>query len=142
MSFFDFAEDVDRAVQEATDAATRLSAKTAVHRANLPAAVARAGFRCLPSGAFFSPGTHDLVVGVAAWSDTDLAALEELASQACPNSTRVTVFDIDELSFPEMLRLFPGIRRFIHTPVVIQYIRREPTYYGEGQDAILWLRQL
>ncbi|MGA3039854.1 MAG: hypothetical protein ABSF54_03575 [Bryobacteraceae bacterium] len=48
-----------------------------------------------------------------------MTTLEELASQARPDSTRVTVFDIDELSFPEMLRVFSGIRRFIHTPVVI-----------------------
>lgn len=94
---------------------------------------ARRAFPCFDEPSF---------VGIAAWSNTDFAALEELASQARPSSTRVTVFDIDELSFPEMLRLFPGIRRFVHTPVVIQYIRREPTYYGEGHGAILWLRRL
>jgi hypothetical protein len=142
MSFFDFAEDVDRAVQGATDEVSRLSAKTTVHRANLPAAITRAGFRYLPSGGFFSPGNHDLVIGVAAWSDPDLAALEDLVSQTRSRSTRVTVFDIDELSFPEMLRLLPGMRRFMHTPVVIQYTQGDLTYYGEGYDAVLWLRQL
>lgn len=142
MSFFDFSEDVDRAVHEATDEVSRLSAKTTVHRANLRGAVIRTGFCYLPSGSFFSPGNHDLVIGVAPWSDPDLAALEGLVSQAWSRSIRVTVFDIDELSFPEMLRLLPGMRRFMHTPVVIQYIHRDPAYYGEGHDAVLWLRQL
>jgi hypothetical protein len=142
MRYFDFAEDVTRAVREATDEAARLSAKTTVHRASLPAAVTRAGFRYLPSGGFFSPGIHDLVIGVAAWSDADLAALEELVSNIRSCSTQVTVFDIDELSFPEMLRQFPGIHRFMDTPVVILYTERQPTYYGEGHDAVLWLRQI
>lgn len=90
MRFFDFAEDVNRAVEEAADEASRLRAKTAVHRAKLPAAVAKAGFRYLPTGDPFCPGNHDLVIGVAAWSETDLGALEELASEVLPNSTRVT----------------------------------------------------
>jgi hypothetical protein len=80
MSFFNFAEDVERALRDAADEASRLSAKTAVHRANLPAAVERAGFRYLTAGGSFSPGNHDLAIGVAAWSDPDLATLEELAS--------------------------------------------------------------
>jgi hypothetical protein len=136
MSFLDFSEDVNRAVQEATDQGSVLSAKTTVHRMKLPNAVRQAGFRYLPF-----PGDYDVVVGVAPWSDPDLAALEELASYARSSAVRVTVFDIDELSFPEMLRLFPGMRRSLRTPVVIQYKEGEPTYYGEGYDAVLWLRQ-
>jgi hypothetical protein len=81
-------------------------------------------------------------VGVAPWSEPDLAALEELATHTRSHPVRVTVFDIDELPFPEMLRLFPGIRRFIGTPVVIQYKLGKPTYYAEGRDAVLWMRQL
>jgi hypothetical protein len=104
--------------------------------------VTRAGFRYLSRGDYFSPGNRDLVIGVAAWSDADLAALEELASHTRHRSSGTTIFDIDELSFPEMLRLFPGIRRFFRTPVVMQYTGGDLTYYGEGHDAVLWLRQL
>ena len=142
MSFFDFSDEVGRARQEAPDDASRLSAKTAVHRANLPAAVRRAGFRYLPSGGQFAPGDDDLVIGVAAWSDPDLAALEDLVLTARSNPVQVTVFDIDELSLPEMVELLPGMRRFMHTPVVIHYRRGGIIYFGEGNDAVLWLRQL
>jgi hypothetical protein len=142
MRFFDFSEDVNRAVQEATDQCSVLSAKTTVHRMKFPNAVRRAGFQYLPSGGSFFPGHYDLVIGVAPWSDPDLAALEDLASQATSRAARVTIFDIDELSFPEMLQILPGMRRFVRTPVVIQYKEGEPTYYGEGHDAVLWLRQI
>jgi hypothetical protein len=141
MDFFDFSADVERAVHDAEDDPSRWSAKTAVHRARFPAAVKKAGFRLLSRCGSFIPGRHDLVIGAAPWSDPDLAALEELAVHGRSGNVRINVFDIDDLSFPEMFSLFPGIRRFLRTPVVLQYRHGEPTYFGEGQDAVLWLRQ-
>jgi len=141
MGFFDFSADVERAVHEAQDDPSRWSAKTAVHRAKFPAAVTRAGFRLLSRGGSFVPGTHELVIGVAPWSDPDLEALEELVVHGRSGNVRISVFDIDDLSFVEMFSLFPGIRGFFRTPVVLQYRHGEPTYFGEGQDAVLWLRQ-
>ncbi len=126
MSFFDFTDDVARAIDEASDEASRLSAKTSVHRQRLPAAVLKADFRYLPRGGVFLPANRDLVIGVAAWSDPDLAALEDLVLKVRSSPARVTVFDIDELSFQEMLSLFPGMRRFLHTQVVVQYEGGKP----------------
>lgn len=139
MSFFDFSERVRRAQNQAPDEATRLSAKTTVHRAEFPKAVRRAGFEMLGEG--FAPGTHDLIIGAAPWSDFDLEVLQRLVSAVRGRTVRVIVFDIDGLSYAEMVRLLPGIRRFIQTPVVLQYRDAELTYLGEGRAADLWLQQ-
>lgn len=88
------------------------------------------------------PGAHDLVIGAAPWSDPDLSALEELAQYPKPNDLRVNVFDVDSLSCGEMTALLPGIRRFMLTPVVLQYRNGRLTFFGHGQDAVSWLRQL
>jgi hypothetical protein len=112
---------MNRAVHEAADQGSALSAKTKVHRMRFPNAVRRAGFQYLPHGGLFLPGNYNLVIGVAPWSDPDLAALEDLASEATSRAVQVTIFDIDELSFPGMLQKFPGMRRFLRTPVVVQY---------------------
>lgn len=69
MSFFDFSEDVERAQEEAADLASRLSARTIVHRSSLPAAARKAGFGYQSAGGYFAPGKRDLVVGVVPWSD-------------------------------------------------------------------------
>jgi hypothetical protein len=142
MSFFDFSDDVERAVYEAEDQASRLSAKTAVHRARFPAAVKRAGFRLLYTDGSFIPGKHDLVIGAAPWSGPDLAALEDLVVHARSGNVRISVFDIDDIRWSAMVSLLPGIRRFTQTPVVLQYRHGELTYFGQGHDAVLWLRQL
>jgi hypothetical protein len=140
MSFFDFSESVRRAQNEASDKATRLSAKTTVHIAEFPGAVRRAGFRLL-SDEGFAPGAHDLVIGAAPWSDFDLEVLERLVSAVRGRTVRVIVFDIDGLSYAEMVRLLPGMRRFTQTPVVLQYRDAELAYFGEGRAADLWLQQ-
>jgi hypothetical protein len=142
MSFFDFSADVERAMREARDEASRLSAKTTVHRAQFPSAAWRAGFEFLSKGDKFEPEKHHVVIGAATWSDPDLDALEIVARTAHSQAIRVSVFDIDDLSFDEMLTEFPGIRRFKRTPVVLQYRGGKLTYFGEGPDAVLWLRQL
>jgi len=142
MSYFDFSDDVERARYEAEDDASRLSARTTVHHARFPAAVKRAGFQLLSGDSSFIPGKHDLVVGAAPWSDPDLAALEDLVVHARSGYVRISVFDIDDISWSAMVRLFAGIRRFTRTPVVLKYRHGELTYFGEGHDAVLWLRQL
>ena len=124
----------------AVDEATRLSAKTTVHRAEFPLAVRRAGFELLCRGDSFIPGKHDLVVGAAPWSDRDLEILDQLVLVVRGRNVRVTVFDIDELD-ADMVRVLPGMRLFIHTPVVLQYRNGELVYFGEGRDADLWLQQ-
>jgi hypothetical protein len=136
MTFFDFSRDVQRAVDEVEDAASRLSAKTTIHRARFPAAVKRAGFQFLTGGSSFIPGNHDLVIGAAPWSDPDLSVLENLAPFARSGTVRISVFDIDDLDFSEMVRMLPGICRFMRTPVVLQYRHSGLSYFGEGQDAI------
>ena len=142
MSFFDFSDDVERAVYEAEDEPSRWSAKTTVHRARFPGAVKRAGFQLLSGDSSFIPGEHDLVIGAAPWSDPDLAALEDLAVHARSGTVRISVFDIDDISPSAMVSLFPGFRPFTKTPVVLQYRQGELTYFGQGHDAVLWLRQL
>jgi hypothetical protein len=142
MSFFDFSDDVERAVYEAKDTPTQWSAKTTVHRARFPAAVKSAGFQLLSNDSSFVPGKHDLVIGAAPWSDPDLAALEGLVVHARPGNVRISVFDIDDINWSAMVSLFPRIRRFTQTPVVLQYRNGELIYFGQGHDAVLWLRQL
>ncbi len=140
MSFFDFSESVRRAQNEAPDRATLLSARTTVHTAEFPRAVRRAGFRLLIDEGF-NPGTHDLVIGAAPWSDFDLEVLERLVSAVRGRTVRVIVFNIDELSYAEMVHLLPGMRRFTQNPVVLQYRDCELAYFGEGRAADLWLQQ-
>jgi hypothetical protein len=82
------------------------------------------------------------VVGAAPWSDSDLAALEDLVPFVRSGNVQITVFDVDDLSTGEMARLLPGCRPFLRTPVVLQYRQGELRYYGQGHDAVLWLRQL
>jgi hypothetical protein len=142
MSYFDFSSEVARAVHEARDEPSKWSAKTTVHSARFPAAVRQAGFQFLWPGCPFVPGTHDLVIGAAPWSDPDLAALEDLAILARSRNVRINVFDVDDFNPEAMISLFPGIRRFMKTPMVLQYRHGERTYFGEGHDAVLWLRQL
>ncbi len=122
MQFFDFSERVRRAWDEAEDEATRLSAKTTVHRAEFPMAVKMAGFELLCCGDSFALGEHDLVIGVAPWSDPDLAILDRLVAVVQDRNVRVTAFDIDALTYADMVRLLPGMRMFIHTPVVLHYL--------------------
>jgi hypothetical protein len=142
MKYFDFTDDVHRAVLDAPTLEARLSAKTSVHRARFPGAVVRAGFTLIRPGGHFAPSKHDLVIGAAPWSDPDLATLENLVSKTRGRDVHVSVFDIDDLSYADMESIFPGMRRFMRTPVVIQYRDRTPTYFGEGWDAVLWLEQL
>jgi len=113
-----------------------------VHRAKFPDAVRKAGFHLLSGGGSFVPGKHDIVVGAASWSDPDLAALEDLASSANYSTVRISVFDIDDVSFPALVAMLPGIRMFTATPVVLQYRDGELTYMEQGHDAVLWLRQV
>jgi hypothetical protein len=142
MSFFDFAADVEQEVITSSDEVSRLSAGTRVHRAKFPEAVRKAGFRLLSSGGSFAPGKHDLVIGAAPWSHYDLAALEDLAHSIRSGAVQIYVFDVDDLSLREMTDLLPGFRWFSQTPVVMQYRDGALTYFGQGRDAILWLRQL
>lgn len=142
MSFFDFSEDVAKARAQAEDLASQLSAKTTVHVAKFPAAVKRAGFNFLSKGSSFVPGVYDLVIGAAPWSDPDLAVLEDVAAHARAATPRISVFSVDDIGFSEMVSLLPGLRMFGRTPVVLQYRNGILTYFGDGHDAVLWLRQI
>jgi hypothetical protein len=143
MSFFDFFDEVERAIREASGDASRLSARTTIGRMRFPGSVARAGFSLLRPGQPFSPSTHDhvLVVGVATWSDPDLAALEKLAVDPRGRNVEILVFDIDDWSLTDILATFPGIAKFTETPVVLQYRDSEVTFQGEGRVGTLWLGQ-
>ena len=142
MSYFDFSEEVRKAVDAAPDRASRLSAKTSVYREQFPSAVRRAGFNLIDRDSHFEPGDNDLVVGVAPWSDSDLAVLESLALQSHALGVRVSVLDIDNLMLPGMREKIPGFRIFLYTPVVFHYRDGKLAYFGEGRDALLWLREL
>ena len=144
MRFFDFSGEVERAVIEAKDEASRLSARTETGRRVFPKAVARAGFSLMHVGEPFIPGDseHVLVIGVATWSDPDLAALDRLAQNARDRVVKVLVLDIDDWTLDNILRTFPGARRFGSTPLVLQYKERVLTFSGEGHDAVLWLDQI
>jgi hypothetical protein len=144
MSHFDFSEEVDRARAEAKDQASRLSARTEIGRKLFPGAVKRAGFFLLPAGQLFSPGAsgHVLVIGVATSSDPDLAALDRLAQHLRGRDTKAFVFDIDDWGLTDILSTFPGVSRFLSTPMVAQYRDGTLTFFGEGHDAIRWLDQI
>jgi hypothetical protein len=107
MPFFDFAESVRRAQNEAPDKATLLSAKTTVHSAAFPGAVRRAVFRLLGEEGF-APGAHDLVIGAAPWSDFDLEVLERLVSAVRGRTVRVIVFDMMGSHMQRWSVCFPG----------------------------------
>jgi hypothetical protein len=64
-------------------------------------------------------GTADkLVVGVASWSKSDLALLDELDAFAASHpGVRVCVFDVDRIG-GEFERFVPGIGEVVRTPVV------------------------
>ncbi len=142
MTYFDFSEDVRKGWAEATDFRSRLTVQTKVHCAKFPAAAERAGFHSLSKGSSFVPGGHGLVLGAAPWSNRDLAVLEDLVSHARAGVWRVSVFSVDDINFPEMVNVLPELRMFRRAPVVVQYLQGELTYFGDGHDAILWLRQL
>jgi hypothetical protein len=143
MSFFDFSDEVERAIWEAKDDVSRLCARTTIGRQRFPDAVMRAGFSLLEPGRPLSPDAcqHVLVVGVATWSDPDLIALEKLAVDSRGRDVKVLVFDIDDWSLEDILRTFPGVTAVRATPVVAQYRNEVLTFQGEGRDAILWLDQ-
>ena len=90
----------------------------------------------MTGGSSFIPGNPIFVIGAAPWSDPDLSVLENLAPFARSGTVRISVFDIDDLDFSEMVRMLPGICRFMRTPVVLQYRHSGLSYFGEGQDAI------
>jgi hypothetical protein len=143
MSFFDFSGEVERAICEAKDEVSRLSARTAIARARFPNAVVGAGFSLLSRGEPFSPSAyhHALVIGVATWSDPDLAALENLAKDSCSRDVEVIVFDIDDWPLKDILQALPGASTFTSTPVVTQYRDGVLRFQGQGPDAIRWLDQ-
>jgi hypothetical protein len=142
--YFDFSDDVERAVWEARDEITRLSARTETGRRLFPMAAARAGFTLTSVGQPFVPGAneHVLVIGIATWSDPDLAALDGLAQNTRERRIKVLVLDIDDWKLDDILRTFPGAQRFRSTPLVLQYKGGVLAFSGEGHDAILWLDQI
>jgi hypothetical protein len=144
LRYFDFSDEVERAVLEARDEPSRLSARTETGRKVFPRAVARAGFSLMPVGELFVPGDseHVLVIGVATWSDPDLAALDRLAQNTRDRIIEVRVLDIDDWTLDDILRTFSGARRFRSTPLVLQYKEGVLTFSGEGHDAVLWLDQI
>ncbi len=138
--FFDFSGEVRQAMYEAQGLASRLTVKTTVRRRKFSAAVRRAGFHFLSGGDSFAPGKHDLLIGAAPWSDADLLALDDVVPIVRSRDVQVTVFDIDDLPLLDMANL-PGMRRFTRTPMIMQYRVGDLIYFGEGYDAVLWLRQ-
>ncbi|HEV3330372.1 MAG TPA: hypothetical protein VG096_05285 [Bryobacteraceae bacterium] len=141
MSFFDFSDEVGRATREAKDDVSRLSARTTIGRMRFPDSVARAGFSLLTPGRPFSPAAYDhvLVVGVATWSDPDLATLEKLAADSDGRDVKIVVFDLDDWSLGDILGTFPGVAKFKATPVVLEYRGSDLALQSEGRDATLWL---
>jgi hypothetical protein len=109
-----------------------------------PGAVKRAGFSHLSPGDPFDPtgSYHALVIGAATWSDPDLAALDRLALNVQGRTVKVLVLDIDDWRVDEILKAFPGARRFRSTPLILQYKDGTLTFAGEGHEAVLWLDQI
>jgi hypothetical protein len=146
MGYFDFSIDVQQAVTEAhqaKDPIACLCAKTTIHKAKFAGAIRSAGFRLLSRGDSFVPGEHDLVIGTVAWSDPELAALENLVFHQRSGTVRISVFDLDNIcSTEDLIPLLPGIRTIRATPVVLEYRNGEITYFGQGAEALAWLRQL
>jgi hypothetical protein len=143
MRFFDFSDAVERAVREAQDDVSRLCARTTIGRQRFPDAAAKAGFSMLAPGQLLSPSSDDhvLVVGIATWSDPDLAALDRLAVDSQNREVKVVVFDVDDWSLSDILSTFTNVKQIHATPVVFQYRNSQLTFQGEGRDAALWLEQ-
>lgn len=144
MRLFDFSGEVERAVWQANDEASILSARTEVGRKLFPGAAAQAGFSLLRVGEPFlvSPDEQVLVIGVATWSDPDLATLDRVAERTLDKAARVVVFDIDDWTLDEIVRVFPGVQQFKSTPLVLQYREGALTFCGDGRDGIRWLDQI
>ena len=143
MGVFDFSDAVQRALWDAEDDVSRLCARTTIGRQQFPNAAATAGFSLLKPGQIFSASTHThiLVVGVATWSDPDLAALDKLAADSRNRDVNVVVFDVDYWSLSDILTTFPNVIRVRATPIVFQYRNSRLTFQGDGADAMLWLEQ-
>jgi hypothetical protein len=144
LELFDFSDEVERAVHDATDDASRLSARTLTGRKLFPHAVVRAGFSLMQPGdpLVAGGGEHVIVVAVSTWSDPDLATLEELARNVRNRPVRVLVRDTDDWGLADVLRTFPGAKRFLSTPFVLQYKGGALTFSGEGPEARFWLGQI
>jgi hypothetical protein len=144
LRFFDFSAEVERAIAEARDEISRWCARTEVGRRLFPGAVERAGFCFLRphEEARLTSEEHLVVIGVATWSDRDLAALDRLAQETRKRHLRVVVFDVDDWQLEEIRAAFPGTLNPKATPVVLRYERGTLTYAGDGHDAVLWLDQI
>lgn len=80
-------------------------------------------------------GTGDkLVVGVAAWSQSDLELLESLDRYAGADpGVRVYVFDVDQES-GAFDRIIPGVGEVFQTPVVGRWVGGVLTEKGTGHE--------
>lgn len=98
MKYFDFQFALDRRLQAALGDPERWAARTAVGREEFGPAAVRAGLDVLRHGDKLSVQTRGscLVIGVATWSDPDIAALDAAVDRIRTRQIPTWVFDIDE----------------------------------------------
>jgi hypothetical protein len=143
--YFDFESALVRRLEVATNDVERLTARTVVGKEEFRPAAGRAGLRVLQRGDNFElPAGRCLIIGVATWSDVDIAALDSAVDRIRAGRILTWVFDIDECqSLSDMHILLPQMdMHSTRTPIFAYYVDGKLQTFGQGHDAVHWLQQL
>jgi hypothetical protein len=145
MRYFDFQRAVERKLASANTDEERLMARTQAGKEEFAEAARRAGLVVLSCTTEpLLPRGRCVVVGVATWSDTDMAALDSAVLNMRRRGIEGYVFDIDDCKSPvDVQRMLPdtGLAP-TRTPVFGYYVDGRIEAFGQGADACCWLEQL
>lgn len=146
MKYFDFESALIRRLETAANDPERWAARTTVGKEEFGPAAERAGFRLLVTADRLTVPKWGacLVVGVATWSDPDVAVLDSAVDRIRTRQISTWVFDIDESRTVADLEAFmPEVRmRPTNTPIFAYYVDQQLQTFGQGQDTVHWLEQL
>jgi len=120
-------------------------ARTAVGKEEFGRAAGRAGLRVLQPGDNFElPVGPFLIIGVATWSDPDIAALDSAVDRIRAGCIPTCVFDIDECqSSSDMHTLLPQTGMHpTRTPIFAYYMNGKLENFGQGHEAVHWLQKM
>ena len=146
MKYFDFEAALNRRLEATVNDEERWAARTIVGKEEFAPAAIRAGLKMLHRGDRFAPpsNTASVVIGVATWSDPDVAVLDSAVDRIRARNIPTWVFDIDECqSISELQSFLPQMdMRPTKTPVFAFYVEGHLQTCGQGSDAVHWLEQL
>jgi hypothetical protein len=143
--YFDFESALVRRLEAAKNEEERLMARTIVGKEEFGPAADRARLRVLQPGDHLElPVGPYLIIGVATWSDPDIAALDSAVDRIRAGRIPTCVFDIDECqSSSDMHTLLPQTDMHpTRTPIFAYYMDGKLQTFGQGHDAVHWLQQL